>query len=91
MPAHDPQDRSVIASIAADISWGNTPDRTARTAPARKALEDKFLELVPSEVVDPDARAIAADNLKRAFYRQLARKSAAVRRAKAAARTSAEK
>jgi hypothetical protein len=91
MPAHDPQDRSVIASIAADISWGNTADRSARTAPARKALEDKFLELVPAEITDPTDRAVAAENLKRAHYRQLARKSAVVRRAKAVLRTLAEK
>jgi hypothetical protein len=86
MPAHDPQDRVRIAQIAADVSWGKTPDRLARTAPARKAFDDKFLEQVPAEVTDPDARRAAAENLRRAHYRQLARRSAIVRKANAVLR-----
>jgi hypothetical protein len=45
------------------------------------------LELVPAEVTDPDARLAAAENLRRAHYRQLARRSAQVRKAKAIIRS----
>ena len=86
MPAQDPNDRSLIASIAADVSWARTADRAARTEAARKALYDRFEAQVPAEVTDPATRALAAENLRRAYYKSLARKSALSRKAKAAAR-----
>ena len=63
------------ASMAADISWGNTTDRSARTAPARKALDDKFLEQA-----DGDPKRAAS--IRKAYYKRLALKSAAARRAR---------
>jgi hypothetical protein len=84
VPAKDPSDRSLIASIAADVSWALTADRAARTEAARKALLDRFEQMVPDEITDPVTRAKAAENLRRAYYRKLALKSAQARRAKAA-------
>lgn len=86
MAAHNPADRSLIASIASEVSWSRTPDRTARTEAARKAFADRFETQVPPEVTDPATRALAAENLRRAFYKGLALKSAQARRAKAAER-----
>lgn len=73
-----PQERRLIASIAAHTSWANTPDRAARTSNARQALEAKFLEQAGG---DPQR----AQHLKTAHFQRLALKSAqARRRAKAA-------
>jgi len=73
----DPSTRGRIASYS---SWGNTADRSARTAPARAALERTFLDKVPSRVTDPQARKLAAEALRHAHYLRLAAKSAESRR-----------
>ena len=39
-----PSQRRVMATIAAHERWAREPDRTAATAPARKAFEDRFIE-----------------------------------------------
>ena len=44
-----PTQRQLVARLAAHESWARTPDRTARTAPARDAFLAKFEDLV-----DPD-------------------------------------
>lgn len=66
-------ERSLRAQIAAHESWANTEDRSARTANARKALEDKFLTEAGG---DPQR----AESLRKAYYARLALKSAKVRR-----------
>lgn len=66
-------ERSLIASIAAHESWANTTDRTARTAPARAALDQRFLDQAGG---DP-ARA---EHLRKAYFKRLALKSAQSRR-----------
>jgi hypothetical protein len=66
-------DRSTVARIAAFTSWSQTEDRSARTAPARAALEEKFLR----EAGGDPKRAEAA---RRAYYLRLGRKSAQARR-----------
>jgi len=73
VPAATPQDRSQIGTIAAHLSWANTEDRTARTAPARAALDAKFLEQAGG---DP----IRAAHLRKAYFARLAFKSAQSRR-----------
>ena len=74
MPSTVPtSERSLAASIAADTSWFNTPDRTARTAPARAALEQKFLDQAGG---DP----VRAAHLRKAYFKRLALKSAQSRR-----------
>lgn len=65
--------RSLSASIAAHTSWANTEDRSARTAPARRALDEKFLEAAGG---DPKR----AEHLRKAHFQRLALKSAQSRR-----------
>lgn len=73
MPESTPELRTLQARIAAHESWGRTPDRTARTANARRAFEDKFLE-------DAGGDPKRAQSLRRAYYARLALKSAQARR-----------
>jgi hypothetical protein len=77
-------ERALRARLAAHASWGRTIDRTARTAAARQAFRDRFLDQVPPEITDPAERVRAAENLRKAFYTRLALKSAQSRRRKAA-------
>jgi hypothetical protein len=68
------------AQIAAHESWAKTPDRAARTAPARKALLRRFEKLVDPEGVYPDdVREKMAESARKAHYRRMALKSAKVR------------
>ncbi|WP_289232739.1 hypothetical protein [Barrientosiimonas endolithica] len=60
-------------SIAAHESWAKTEDRSARTAPARRALDQKFLEQAGG---DP----VRAEHLRKAHFQRLALKSAQARR-----------
>jgi hypothetical protein len=85
--AKDPTTRSEIASIAAHVSWSRTADPSARTAPARAAArivhEERWeREVDPDRVLTPDQRARMAEHAKKAYFKQLARRSAEVRRAK---------
>lgn len=66
-------ERQLAASIAAHESWANTPDRTARTAKARAALDAKFL-------AQADGDPIRAEHLRKAHFARLALKSAQSRR-----------
>ena len=66
-------ERRLAASIAAHESWAATTDRTARTAPARRALDEKFLDQAGG---DPQR----AEHLRRAYFQRLALKSARSRR-----------
>jgi hypothetical protein len=67
--------RSLAHTIGAHISWANTTDRTARTAPARAALDKKFLE-------EADGDPIRAEHLRKAYFARLALASAKARRKK---------
>ena len=66
-------ERRLRASIAAHESWAQTEDRSARTAPARAALDQKFLDQAGG---DP----LRAEHLRQAYFLRLALKSAAARR-----------
>lgn len=66
-------ERRLAASIASHTSWANTEDRSARTAPARRALEQKFLDEAGG---DPQR----AESLRSAHFKRLALKSAQSRR-----------
>ncbi len=61
------------AQVAAHVSWGNTVDRSQRTAPARAALDAKFLKLA-------DGDPVRAEHLRKAHYKRLALKSVQSRR-----------
>lgn len=87
MSANHPDHRTLIARIAAHESWAQTPDRTARTAPARAAALDRFeREVDPDGVLSPAERAKRAEHARKAYFLRLALKSAQVRKAKAEAR-----
>lgn len=73
MPSYVPAERSLAASIAAHESWATAPDRTARTAKARAALAQKFLDAAGG---DPTR----AEHLRKAYFARLALKSAQSRR-----------
>jgi hypothetical protein len=78
-----PDERRLNAQIAAHTRWAHEPDRTAATAPARRALDEKFETLVdPDRKLDPVLRARMAASARSAHYRRLAKRSAEVRRAR---------
>lgn len=66
-------DASAWGKIGAHVSWAKTEDRTARTAPARAALTQKFLDEAGG---DP----VRAEHLRRAHFQRMALKSAQSRR-----------
>jgi hypothetical protein len=63
----------LAAQIRAHQSWAQTVDRSARTAPARAALERRFL-------VQAGGDPVRAEHLRTAYYKWLALQSAASRR-----------
>lgn len=66
--------------IGAYESWARTPDRTARTWPARKAALERFeREVDPDWVLTPQERAKRAEWARKAHMQRLAMKSAAAR------------
>jgi hypothetical protein len=79
-----PEDRRLIGQIGANASWANTPDRPARTKPARDAFLRRF-ELA----VDPEGKLPERERRERALYARkarmlrLARLSAQARRIRA--------
>jgi hypothetical protein len=76
-----PTERVIRAQIAAHDSWAHTEDRSARTAPARRALLDKFERLVdPDGTLPPAERAKRAEHARKAHFKRLALKSAQARR-----------
>jgi hypothetical protein len=84
VPARRPEDRALIASIAAHASWARTPDPSVRTANARRAFADRFeREADPDGTLPPDERARRAEHLRRAHYKRLALKSVQARRKRA--------
>jgi hypothetical protein len=68
-----PSEKTLAARLAAETSWANTPNRTSRTAPARQALWQKFLDQVEGDEV-------RAHHLWKAHFTRLALKSAQARR-----------
>lgn len=72
MPITD-SERKLRAEIAAHESWARTENRSARTAPARRALEEKFL-------TEAGGDPVRAEHLRCAHYKRLALKSAISRR-----------
>lgn len=82
-----PAERSLRAQLAVHSSWAQTVDRSARTAPARQALLDKFEADVPAEVTDPAVRAQMAESARRAHFARLALLSAQARRRRRASLT----
>jgi hypothetical protein len=68
-----PAERSLRGTLANHQSWANTENRAERTAPARRALDQKFLDQAGG---DPQR----AESLRKAYYARLAFESAKARR-----------
>lgn len=82
-----PELRTLRAQLAAHTKWANTDDPVEATAPARKAFNDRFEKQVdPDGTLDPEERARRAESARKAYFTQLAFKSARARREVAAAR-----
>jgi len=73
MPAKSEAERALVARMAAHSSWANTENRSARTAPARRALDAKFLAAAEGDL-------IRAEHHRKAHFARLALKSIAARR-----------
>ena len=82
MPATD-SERSQAGRLGAHTSWANTTDRSARTAPARSAFYQKFLDAA-------DGDTARADHAYKAHFARLALKSAQSRRKAREATATAE-
>lgn len=83
MPVSSSPERRHRARIAAHTSWAQTNDRTARTAPARAALESRFDDQVdPARVLTAEERGKRSANARKAYYLALALKSAQARAAR---------
>jgi hypothetical protein len=66
-------ERSLNGKLGAHISWANTTDRSARTAPARRALDQRFLDEAGGDLV-------RAAHIRKAYFLDLAARSARARR-----------
>lgn len=76
-----PAERTMRAQIAAHESWARTPDRSARTAAARRAALDRFEHQVdPDGKLTPQERALRAEHARKAHMQRMALKSAQARR-----------
>jgi hypothetical protein len=66
-------ERRLRAQMGAHSSWANTENRSARTAPARAARDQRFLDEAGG---DP----VRAEHLRKAYFVGLSLKSAQARR-----------
>ena len=74
-------DRTLASRIAAHEKWAACPDRSAATAPARRAFDERFERQVdPDGVLDPAERARRAVHARKAYFTRLALTSARARR-----------
>ena len=82
MVAFDPTERALISRAASHTRWSKTSDRTAATAPARKAALERFeREVDPDGTLDPQTRAQMAESARKAYFTRLALRSHQARRA----------
>jgi len=81
------------ARLAAVVQWSRTPDRTARTAAARAAFQERTpdsepgrfeLQVDPELKLPPAQRARMAEAARRAYFIRLGLASGKARRARAA-------
>lgn len=86
--ASNPSDRTLIARLAALERWAREPDRSAATAAARRALDDRYL--AQARTLHPDLPErelrIRAENLRSAHAIRAARARWARHRARSGRR-----
>jgi hypothetical protein len=79
-----PAERRLRSQLAVHTSWANTADPSARTAPARRAFDERFeREVDPERKLPAAERRRRAESAKRAHFSKLALASAKARRRKA--------
>jgi hypothetical protein len=87
----DPAERTLRARLAAHTQWAKEPDPTSRTAKARAAMNNKFVE--QARELHPDASdeqiERAAEHLRKAHYARLGLASGKARRMKAESKPAA--
>lgn len=76
------EERRLRAQLGAEISWANTADRTARTAPGSRAAEARFEKEARERHPDASEEQIAqvAEHLRKAHFRRMGLASAKKRR-----------
>lgn len=75
-----PEQRTLRARLAAHARWSKVSDRTAATAPARRALHDRIAtEVDPDNRLDPLERAKRVDSAVKAHMLRLSLKSSRAR------------
>lgn len=80
-PSSSTDVRHLAARLAAEESWSQTVDRSARTEPARRAFLARFeAEVDPLGELDPAERARRAKHALKAHYLRMALASAKARR-----------
>lgn len=81
---------ALAGRLGAHVSWANTEDRAARTAPARQAFLDRFeREVDPDGVLSIQERAVRAEHARKAYFTRLALRAAQARRRRRDERESA--
>jgi len=76
---------ALAGRLGAHVSWAQTEDRSARTAPARQAFLDRFERQVdPDGVLSVQERGIRAEHARKAYFTRLALLSAKARRRRSA-------
>jgi hypothetical protein len=69
---YTPAQRASRSRLAAHTSWANTENRSARTAPARAAMQRKFERQVdPEGILPADELAKRVASARRAHYTRL--------------------
>jgi hypothetical protein len=82
-PEEERQLRSLLGKAAANFRWAMTDDPAAATQPARDAFMRRFEDQVdPDRTLAPAERAKRAARARRAYFLQLAAKSARTRAAR---------
>lgn len=76
------EERKLRAQLGAEISWANTTDRTARTAPGSRAAEARFEKEARERHPEASEEQIAlvAEHLRKAHFRRMGLASATKRR-----------
>lgn len=78
-----PEERVLVAKLAARASWAKETNPTARTAAARVAADARFeREVDPDGVLPVAERHRRAQQARKAHYARMALRSAQARRAK---------
>jgi hypothetical protein len=86
VPKHDSASKNTAQIFGANRSWANTSDRTARTRNGRakspSSVDWHIERLDPEKFANatPAQKLAAAESAKKAYYAELAMKSAVARR-----------